>query len=217
MATPAPTVFDSTSCSGFFDVVSPKSRLPVPSTTGKTIRCSSSTRSCSSNACASCALPCTYTSPLASSRTFAHLGDELAREHRRVVPFGVTKRRRHDVLRHVVELVGEVAGARGPGFGKALVCDAAEQQRLRLVQLVDLELVALVAAVDLEGPAAVLVVLGAARILHHAVERHELRHHDPAHLDHSFPSFRVCVHKTSASNENHLTLTTFVVETPQGP
>src|SRR3954467_4392200 len=70
MATPSPTVFDSTSCSGFFVVVSPKNRLPVPSTTGNTIRCSSSTRSCSSSACASCPLPCTYTSPLALSRTF---------------------------------------------------------------------------------------------------------------------------------------------------
>src|SRR3954454_8608051 len=70
MATPSPTVFDSTSCSGFLAVVSPKNRLPVPSTTGNTIRCSSSTRSCSSSACASCPLPCTYTSPLALSRTF---------------------------------------------------------------------------------------------------------------------------------------------------
>src|SRR5213596_3295665 len=66
-ATPSPTVRESTSCSRLLSVVSPNRRLPVPSTTGKTISRSSSTRSCSSSACASCLLPWTTMSP-ASSR-----------------------------------------------------------------------------------------------------------------------------------------------------
>jgi hypothetical protein len=42
MATPSPTVFESTSRMGFLSLVSPNRRLPVPRTTGKTISRTSS-------------------------------------------------------------------------------------------------------------------------------------------------------------------------------
>src|SRR3989440_6346019 len=63
MTTPSPTVCESTSWRRFLSLVSPKSRLPAPRTTGKTISRSSSTRSRSSSPCTSCALPWTTTSP----------------------------------------------------------------------------------------------------------------------------------------------------------
>src|SRR5713226_3620731 len=63
MATPSPTVFDSDSCMTLMSAVSPKSRLPLPSTTGKTIRCSSSTRSFAISVCTSWALPLTMMLP----------------------------------------------------------------------------------------------------------------------------------------------------------
>src|SRR5436190_286491 len=51
MTTPAsPTGLDSSSRNGFVDSVSPKSRLPLPSTTGNTINRSSPTRSWSTSA-----------------------------------------------------------------------------------------------------------------------------------------------------------------------
>ena len=59
---------------------------------------------------------------------------------------------------------------RGPRLGEALVGDAPEQLRVSGHQLVELELVALLAAVELERPAAVLVLLAAARILDHTVQ-----------------------------------------------
>src|SRR5438067_13756200 len=50
-----------------------------------------------------------------------------------------------------------------------------------LRQLAELEPVAVLAAVVLEGPTAVLVGLGSTRILEHAVDRHELGNHQLAH------------------------------------
>jgi hypothetical protein len=38
------------------------------------------------------------------------------------------------------------------------------------------------AAIERQGPAAALETLGAARVLDHAVERHELRHDEVSHL-----------------------------------
>jgi hypothetical protein len=105
----------------------------------------------------------------------------VALEHRRVRPLRVLQRRGHDVLRHLVELVGELALARRPGFGEALVGLPAEQQRGGVHRLVELELVAVLAALELERPTAVLVVLGAARVLDDAVDRDELGDHDLAH------------------------------------
>src|SRR5438132_7006159 len=63
MATPSPTTFESTRRRGFLPLVSPKRRLPLPSTIGYTINRSSSTRSCSSNVCTSRALPATRMTP----------------------------------------------------------------------------------------------------------------------------------------------------------
>src|SRR5438093_6529447 len=71
MATPSPTTLESTSRRGFLSLVSPKRRLPVPSTSGYTISRSSSTRPCSISACTSRTLPWTTTSPSCSSRSLA--------------------------------------------------------------------------------------------------------------------------------------------------
>src|SRR5205823_2649719 len=38
------------------------------------------------------------------------------------------------------------------------------------------------AAVEAEGPAAPIALLGASGVFHHTVEGHEPRHHEPAHL-----------------------------------
>jgi hypothetical protein len=107
---------------------------------------------------------------------------DVSAEHRRVVPLRVLERRRDDVLRHVVEPVGELALALRPGVGEAPPGDPAEQQRVRLERLVELELVALLAAADLEAPAGVLVVLRPARVLDYAVERHEFGYDDLCHV-----------------------------------
>src|SRR5438132_4595818 len=45
MATPSPTIFESTRRRGFLPLVLPNRRLPLPRTTGKTMSLSSSTRS----------------------------------------------------------------------------------------------------------------------------------------------------------------------------
>jgi hypothetical protein len=110
-------------------------------------------------------------------------GHVVDRDDVRVVPRRIAQRRRHDVLRHRVELVGEarLVGAIRPRGGEALVGRAAEQERVGGHHLVDLELVALVAALELERPAAELELLGAPGVLHHAVEGDELRHHDLPH------------------------------------
>jgi hypothetical protein len=107
---------------------------------------------------------------------------EVAVEHGRVVPARVIERRGDDVLRHRVELVGELAVARRPRGGEAFVGDASQQERVRRECLVQLELVALVAAADLEAPASVLEVLGSAWILDDTVQRNELGYDDPSHL-----------------------------------
>jgi hypothetical protein len=57
------------------------------------------------------------------------LGDDVVRDHVRVVPLGVLQRGRDDVLRQRVDLVGDgVAGARRPDRGKALVGAPAHQE-----------------------------------------------------------------------------------------
>src|SRR5207244_4207711 len=98
-----------------------------------------------------------------------------------VGPLGVLQGGGHDVLRHVVELVRELALAGWPGLREALVGLAAEQQCLGLERLVELELVAVLAAVELEAPASVPEVLCSAGVLDHAVQRDELGHDDPSH------------------------------------
>jgi hypothetical protein len=95
-----------------------------------------------------------------------------------VFPFGVLERRRDDELRHRVELVGELALSVRPRAREALVGPAADQQCVGLARLLQLELVAVVPAVELEAPAGILEVRLASGRLHHAVERYELRHND---------------------------------------
>src|SRR5204862_5877596 len=63
----------------------------------------------------------------------------------------------------------------------AVVRPATEQQRGRVHRLVDLPLVALLTAVELERPSAANEVVVAARRLHDSVERHELGDNYPAH------------------------------------
>jgi hypothetical protein len=146
------------------------------------MRRSSSTRPCSIRPWASWALPWTTTSPSVSPPQLRDVLDEVAAQHRRVVPLRILEGRRDDVLRHVVELVRELAGHLRPGRGKALVGHAPEEQGVGLERLVELELLALRPAVDLERPAAVLEVLAAARRLHDPVQRNELGYDDPSHL-----------------------------------
>src|SRR5215211_1951118 len=110
----------------------------------------------------------------------AYLGRRVAAvEDRRVVPLGVLERRRDDELRHRVELVGELALALGPGAGEALIGSQPYQQGICLPRLVQLELIPVLSAVELEGPTWVLEFRLAPRRFHDAVERYELRHHDP--------------------------------------
>src|ERR671921_65488 len=110
----------------------------------------------------------------------AHLGRRVAAvEDRRVVPLWVLERCRDDELRHRVELVGELALALRPSAGETLIGSQPNQQGVGLSRLVQLELIPVVSAVELEGPTRVLESRLAPRRLHDAVERYELRHHDP--------------------------------------
>src|SRR5258705_1364796 len=106
---------------------------------------------------------------------------DVALQHRRVVPLGLIQSRGDDILGHAVELVGELAFPRWPGLGKALVGHAPQQQGLGRERFVELELVALVSAADLEAPTSLTEVLGPARVLHDAVQRYEFRYDDPSH------------------------------------
>src|SRR4051812_18622622 len=121
-------------------------------------------------------------------------------DHGRVLPLRIRDRRRDDVLRIVVQLLGERAFAGGPRRREALVGDAPEELSLRVHELVELELVSLIAAVVLEGPAAVLVALGTARILEDSVDRDELCDDQLAHL--CSPSFGVAL-TTSVGLRTH--------------
>ena len=114
------------------------------------------------------ALPSNTMSPSGPSLQLRDLLDNVATEDRRVRPCGVVERRGDDVLRHRVELVGELAIALWRRIGEALVGRTAS---VALHGLVDLELSPFLAAVELEAPAPVPEVLGPAGIL---------RRHNPA-------------------------------------
>ena len=161
--------------------LSPNRRRPVPSTTGKTIRCSSSTRSCSSSSWTSRRLPGTWMIPSISSLSFD--ASSAALPLRTVVLFhsGPRGSRTRRTWAFVLNLSANSPLAIGPGAGEALVGDAPDQEHVALHRLVELELVAVVSAIELEAPTGVLELF-AARRLHHAVERHELGHHQLAHL-----------------------------------
>ena len=85
--------------------------------------------------------------------------DEVSAEDVRVRPLRILEGRRDDVLGHAVELVGELAVPLRPRCGEPLVGDTAEQERLGVERLLELELPALLALSDLERPTAVLEVL----------------------------------------------------------
>ncbi len=73
----------------------------------------------------------------------------------------------------VVHPLAEVIAAHvRPGGGEALVGDPAEQERFGVEQLLGLELVAFLAAVEVKRPPG---------LFHDPVERHELGNHDPRH------------------------------------
>ena len=116
--------------SGRLSLVSPKRRLPAPSTTGNTIRRSSSTRPWSTSACTSWALPWTTMSPSSSCLSRETSAARSSPRTVRVGPLRVLQRRGDHVLRHVVELVRELAVARRPGGGEALVGLPPQQQRV---------------------------------------------------------------------------------------
>src|SRR5256885_6737870 len=75
---------------------------------------------------------------------------QITAEDCSVAPLGRAERRRDDVLGHAVELVREFSLPRRPGGSKSFISLAPEEERLRLEGFVDLELVALVPAIDLE-------------------------------------------------------------------
>src|SRR5439155_5743729 len=81
--------------------------------------------------------------PLVLLLELLHLFEDVATEHRRVVPLRALEGGGDDVLRHAVELVRELAFVMRPDRCETVVSAAAEQQRIRSHRLVDLELLAL--------------------------------------------------------------------------
>src|SRR3954449_12848580 len=194
IATPSPTIRDSLSRSVFLSSLAPNSRLPEPSTTGKTISRSSSRRWPARRPWTSWGRAGPGDQPVdelgaavdddVAVALLVHArdrGGQVAAEHGRVRPRRVAQRRGDDVLRHRVEALGELALALGPRLREALVRPPAEEHGLAAHGLVDLELRAVVAARDLEAPAAVPEILAAAGVLDHAVERYELGRDDAGH------------------------------------
>src|SRR5438270_4981941 len=113
------------------------------------------------------------------------LAGDVAPDHLGVLPRGlvVGQRRGDDVLAHGVHLLGValLVGPARPCLGEPLVGHPPQQEGVAGDQLVELELVSLVAAVELEGPPAVLGALRPAGVIHHSVQRNELRHHELCH------------------------------------
>ena len=104
-----------------------------------------------------------------------NLLDDVAADERAVRPFELAQRRRDDVLGHAVDLVGHRAFSLRPRTGETLVGHAAEQMRLSLEHLAELE-VHFLRPHEGPGPAGVRMPRLPTGRLHHAVERHELRH-----------------------------------------
>src|SRR5262245_11244688 len=108
--------------------------------------------------------------------------DDVAGDDTRVLPLRIRQGVRDDDLRVAVQLVRERPFAGRPRFGETLVGDAPEELHIRVHELVELELVAFVSPVVLEGPGPVLAVLRAARILEDSVDGNELRDNQLSHL-----------------------------------
>src|SRR4051794_31979640 len=119
--------------------------------------------------------------PLVPLLEAPYLLDDIAAENRRVRPLGILQRGRDDVLRHRVEVVGELALEIRPARGEPLVGDPPEQLRGGGHRLVDLELIAFRTAGEAVSPADPLERLRAARRLDNTIHRHVLGHDDPSH------------------------------------
>src|SRR5262249_3138951 len=78
----------------------------------------------------------------------------------------------------------------GPSAGEALVGRPAEQVRIRVQDLVELELVAVLAAIEVERPTLVLELL-TSRGLHYPVYGHEFGDNEPSHPSSSLSRRRV--------------------------
>ena len=148
----------------FMALVSPNRRRPAPSTTGKTFSRSSSTRSCSSRVWAIAVLAGDEDVPVD-----ALLQPETSSSRSpvsTVVLFQAgVEGRRHDVLGHAVQPVGERAGPRRPPTREPLVGPSAHQHRVAAQSVVEREPAELRAVLDRSDPAAALEVLVARRIL----------------------------------------------------
>ena len=110
------------------------------------------------------------------------LGCDVA-DDRRVVPGGLSKGGRHDVLLEVVDPVGEpmILRCGRPERRPDLVRHPPQQDRVRLEELIDL-VPLLVLRCPVQGPGVLPVpMLLEPRRLHHAVERHEFRHDEATH------------------------------------
>jgi hypothetical protein len=68
------------------------------------------------------------------------------------------------------------------GRGELLVRDPAQQQGLRAEGLLELVVLALLSAIDLDRPTCVLETSDSARVLDDSVERNKLGYHDLAHF-----------------------------------
>jgi hypothetical protein len=102
---------------------------------------------------------------LTQRRDGVHIG-----KHGGVVPLRVGEGAGDDVLGHPVEAVREVAVTLGPRGREPVVGPAPEQERPRLVGLVELVVVHGLVGLDVEGPPRVAERLVAAGGLHDAVE-----------------------------------------------
>src|SRR5207244_8193103 len=106
-----------------------------------------------------------------------NLTGHVVSDNRRVGPrrVRVAQRRRDHILGHAVHLLAELVRVhRRPRLGESRVGDPPEQLRVGCHQFVDLELVAIIATVELEGPTAFLKGLAAAWRFDDAIQGDEL-------------------------------------------
>ena len=112
-----------------------------------------------------------------------HLGHEVTGQEGGVRPaVDAVERAGGDELLHRRQLPGEVVGAVGEEAGEQLPGRAAEQHDAGVEHRAEPELVPRHRRGVAEGPTAVRGAARAVGVLGHAVQRHELRHDDLAHL-----------------------------------
>ena len=170
MLMPSPTVFESTSRRDFLSLASRRGacRFPArPDRPSVAVRRRGRVRSASARAGRCRGRRCRHPAPASASRPPRH----VVPQHGRVVPLGFFQSRGHDVLGHVVELVGELAFSGRPGLGKALDRSRAQAGAPPLSKASSsLNLSPSSPRSISKAPTAVLEVLGSARVLHHTVE-----------------------------------------------